>query len=446
MKQEKYRPQGFKTYLPFVPGMKVEYQGVTDTITAHARRLGLPPDLSVDRARKYGVSPEALQWNFSPDSHIRRYEYQGIVATISGHAKRLGICETVCLNRARALGVSPETLPRIFAPVFVWPKIVYRGIADTVAGHARRCGLEPKLCNRRASIHGLRPENYDRIFAPVRGGILFHGIRDTYRGHARRAGLCRTTITRRLKRFGSSPEALEKVFRPSKPIVYEYGGVKDTLQGHARRLGIGWQTVLHRRMAHGESAETLPLLLAPLERQWHWVTYEGVRDTLKGHAARLGISYAAILQRAHRYGLSEDVLPLVFSKREIEPRRRTYTCNGITDTSTGWARRLGLTGEGVRKRLTLAPPEVALSYPRLKQYGKIEDFERSKEILTFRGETHTPGGWARITGLSRSTIRARIRKGLPPEKVLSRTEFRVQVEQRRHSPRRCDLAALGLVV
>lgn len=426
--------------------MKVEYQGITATVTAHAKRLGYPSDLSVDRARKYGVSPDALAWNFSPDTHLKRYEYQGIVATIMGHAKRLGICDSVCQRRAKKLGISPETLPKIFAPIFVWPKIVYKGIADTVAGHARRLGLKPKTCNARARQYGLRPENYDSIFAPVEKGIVFHGVRDTFRGHAHRAGLCRTTITRRLKRFGSSPEALEEVFRPSKPIEYEYNGVKDTLKGHAKRLGIGWQTVLLRRIAHGESAETLPLLLAPLQRHRHSVVYEGIRDTLKGHARRLGISYSAVSQRARRYGLGEDALPLVFSKREIEPKRRTYTCNGITDTTVGWGRRLGMSDAGVRKRLALATPEVALSYPRLKQFGKFENFDRCKTILTYKGEAHTLGGWARITGLARTTIRARIKKGLPPEKVLSRCEFKAPYEQRRHSSRRCALAALGLVV
>ena len=425
--------------------MKVEYQGITASIAAHARRLGYPQDVCVDRARKYGVSSDALAWNFSPDTHIRKVEYQGVLATIRGHAKRLGICDSVCQRRAKQLGVSPETLPKIFAPIFVWPKIVYRGIADTVAGHARRLGLKPKTCNIRAEHLGLCPENYDRIFAPPQRRIEYHGIVDSVKGHARRVGINPQTAYERMKLYGKSPDALERVFKPSKPAEYEYNGVKDTLKGHAKRLGIGWQTVLKRRIKHGESAETLPLLLAPLQRHWHAIVYEGVRDSIKGHARRLGLRESTATQRARRYGVGEAALPLVFSKTTIVPQCKTYTHDGITDTLSGWARRLGLTVGGLRKRMMYHAPEVALSYPRLEQYCAPENFKRAKCILTYNGETHTAGGWARITGLSRSALRSRIERGLPPEKVLARCAFHSPRQTRRSQPVRSSLAALGIV-
>ena len=138
---------------------RVTYQGITDNLKAHSRRLGLKYGCVADRALRYGTdTPEALALVFSPHPipppHYRRILYNGVVDTVCGHAKRLGITVPCVMSRLQNFGVeTPEALAKVFSPVPLVPshvrQITYKGTTDSRTGWARRLGISPSGLRKR---------------------------------------------------------------------------------------------------------------------------------------------------------------------------------------------------------------------------------------------------------------------------------------------------------
>ena len=95
-------------------------------------------------------------------------------------------------------------------------------------------------------------------------------------------------------------------------------------------------------------------------------------------------------------------------------KRDVLVFRGEAHTQAEWARILGIGPTTICTRLKRGwPLEKALE----PTHGR-HDPKRSRSILTFRGETHTQAGWARILGVTRATICTRLKRGWPLERVL----------------------------
>lgn len=373
-----------------------------------------------------------------------RIEYQGIVASIYGHARRLGLSETTCRNRVMRFGVSPGVLDEVFAPSPLKQIITYRGFTGTIPAVAKHFGLAVGAVRKRMKVYPLVPENYDRIFLEGARFFEYQGVRDSITGHTRRFGLTKYTVTQRIRKYGFSKDTLPLIFEPRKPTpVYEYGGVTDTLKGHCRRLGLRWKTVCARRNVIGESAATLPQLLAQPVAVNETFVYQGIRDTIRGHARRLGLNDWVVRGRIRRLGTTPEALSLVFSPHRLKSVSAKLTCNGVTDTIRGWALRLGMTTTGVYNRLKRLPPEEALTRPRSNRAP--HRYQKGSRLLTCDGITDSVLNWAVRLDISPSSIESRLKRGMsdhdalypPPRKPRPRLPPGENVRR--------SLAALGII-
>lgn len=291
----------------------------------------------------------------------------------------------------------------------------YDGIVDTLSGHARRVGLSVHTC--RVRLRRVRAEGRDEseIFRPVSKGVAYRGIVDTWAGHARRYGLEPRTVFSRLCRWGRTPDKLPRVFGHDpqyQPELILYDGIRATLCDHARRLGIEAATVYRRIKFLGLGEKVLPLVFRPVRKPVS-VTYQGVTDTVSGHCRRLGLDVGRIRQRISAWGLAEATLPKVFAPGRLAtcpPKLLAH--GGVTDTCSGWARRLGVDVSTVRGRLRKMSVADALGRPLSKRH------RHNVRMVTIGGVTRPIAEWARMNGIMLPTVYGRMLKGWPVEEAL----------------------------
>ena len=181
--------------------------------------------------------------------------------------------------------------------------------------------------------------------------------------------------------------------------------------------------------------------------------YDGVWDTMYGHARRLGISTKTVDVRIMRYGNTPENYWRILHVGRLGAIMMTY--NGIHDSCEGWARRFGVRLAAIRRRF----PDGVMTDERVaallrRKHGEGHANDRARTFLTYRGETHTIDGWARIIGHSKGCIRDRIRRGLPLRMVLAKKNHRHRVPQfpevsgvrERILTRKKELKSLGIIV
>ena len=77
-------------------------------------------------------------------------------------------------------------------------------------------------------------------------------------------------------------------------------------------------------------------------------TVDGITDTLRGWAFRIGCSYGTLYLRICRYGMS----PEEAIRAGKEPRRRKYlTANGETHSLAEWGRKTGIDPDRISRRI-----------------------------------------------------------------------------------------------
>lgn len=111
--------------------------------------------------------------------------------------------------------------------------------------------------------------------------------------------------------------------------------------------------------------------------------------------------------------------------------------NGERLLATDWARKLGISRQRFDQRLRAGfPPE------RLFAPGNVESINRTKgrvlssPVLILNGRKQTLVQWAKELGLTRTTIRARLRRNLPIEVVLSVEAVPYALRRRPTGPRK----------
>ena len=177
--------------------------------------------------------------------------------------------------------------------------------------------------------------------------------------------------------------------------------------------------------------------------------YDGVWDTMTGHARRRGIKMCTLSRRITRYGNTPEQRDKILHVGKLSHRALTF--DGITDTRDGWARRLGVTVNTIYRHFSKRPmtaEEVATIVRNSRRYPSYKGGLR----LTYKGETHNVCQWSRILGIGRDAILYRVHMGWPVAKVLSKSPQRRHESKRNGSDygRQCkmrkNLKSLGVIV
>lgn len=104
--------------------------------------------------------------------------------------------------------------------------------------------------------------------------------------------------------------------------------------------------------------------------------------------------------------------------------------DGVVKSLEGWAREYGIGVSPLRERLKKYPPKEAIEICLRYKGRKFAD------LIEYNGVSLTIEEWAKKTGLLSQTIRSRIRRGYPIEKVLycgnvNSGEFQEDIAERR---------------
>ena len=230
---------------------------------------------------------------------------------------------------------------------------------------------------------------------------------------------------------------------------YTYKGVRDTLRGHANRLGLNLLTVRGRVKKYGISRSSLifaPVKPGPIPP---FADPKGRIDTISGHARRLGMSRDGFRYRYKKYeaGLTslEQLFDPHFRQEQDTSWQNHIAHGGITDTYAGWARRIGISYASFHQRVSRNKgrknAEERIFCPRYQQPTSV--------LVTYKGETRTLAEWARRIGMSEPGLARRLKCGATPAQALAKTDWRhperelvAQPAHGNHTRRK--LAALGI--
>lgn len=129
-------------------------------------------------------------------------------------------------------------------------------------------------------------------------------------------------------------------------------------------------------------------------------TVDGITDSLSGWAFRLGIRYNCLYNRICKSGLSPEEAISAGAKN----LNHTYlTINGETHTIAEWGRKTGVNEDRISQRINnlgWSPEEAVGLKPHANQMEKR---------ITYRGKTLNIAQWARELGITDEAIRMRLR-------------------------------------
>lgn len=147
-------------------------------------------------------------------------------------------------------------------------------------------------------------------------------------------------------------------------------------------------------------AKTQKRFLGPgNNHQANTFTVDGITDTLSGWSKRLGCSYMALYKRLLRGMSPEEAI-----RAGGDHLWRTYlTIGGERHTIAEWARKTGVDADTISERIS------QLGWPIEEAVGLKPHPNRTEKNLTYRGKTRNISQWAKELGLTDVAMRARLR-------------------------------------
>lgn len=173
-------------------------------------------------------------------------------------------------------------------------------------------------------------------------------------------------------------------------------------------------STLQRRLSRGMAFKDALFTASYMPEK---ITIGASSHTVKQIAATLGIHVNTVYFRRMRGWKKSELLALPM-------RQMKLTAFGRTQTLAAWSAEKGLTRNTLHTRVRHGwQPEEALTTPPFPTGRR-----RKGRNLTAFGKTQTLTDWARELGLNEHTLRARIRRGTPPEVALKAPVRAAKVE------------------
>ncbi|MEO4040350.1 hypothetical protein AAFN47_01935 [Hoeflea sp. CAU 1731] len=164
-----------------------------------------------------------------------------------------------------------------------------------------------------------------------------------------------------------------------------------------------------------------PTRKAKTTRQYPTYTAHGKTMTMREWSEHLGTTVNTLQQRIYKCLPYDEVFTSGRRPRMITwqtgKQPKTYTAHGETLTLHQWSKRLGLSKQTLRSRLRKGWSNDRV-FDAAKQKGAIAP------TYTHAGRTLTLLQWAQHLGLSKATLYQRIQYGWPYERVFTNENFR----------------------
>jgi DNA-binding transcriptional regulator YhcF (GntR family) len=270
--------------------------------------------------------------------------------------------------------------------------------------------------------------------------ITLNGITHTIRKWAVELNLPEPTIRGRLNRGLQPCEILAPATGQSRwthPKTITYDGRTQTVREWSVELDVPTATI-YRRLSYGVTNPEALLCQDTLAAEGEGIEYNGEIRLTRELAEIAGISPSTLRGRLKYVSIEEALSPDYV--KPPQPRKELfygyfYTINGETLRISDWAKKLGITREGVCQRLQRHPPDVALDPEKWANreiktnkgikhgegHGRIRRayVERPSEYtITVGDDTLTIQQWADKLGISTNRMRKRF-KDLTPEAAIA---------------------------
>jgi hypothetical protein len=270
--------------------------------------------------------------------------------------------------------------------------------------------------------------------------ITLNGITHTIRQWAVELNLPEPTIRGRLNRGLQPCEVLAPATGQSRwlhPKTITYDGRTQTVREWSVELDIPTATI-YRRLSYGVTNPEALLCQDTLAAEGEGIEYNGEIRLTKELAAIAGISPSTLRGRLKYVSIEEALSPDYV--KPLQPKKEIfcgyfYTVKGETLRMADWAKKLGISREGISQRLRRHPPDVALDpekwanreiKPRKgikhgEGRGRIKRayVERPSEYtITVGDETLTVQQWADKLGISFDRMSKRFKNFTPEVAVV----------------------------
>jgi DNA-binding transcriptional regulator YhcF (GntR family) len=270
--------------------------------------------------------------------------------------------------------------------------------------------------------------------------ITLNGITHTIRQWAVELDLPEPTIRTRLNKGLQPCEILAPATGQSRwlhPKTITYDGRIQTIREWSVELNIPTATI-YRRLTYGITNPEALLCQDTLAAEGEGIEYNGEIRLTKELAAIAGISPATLRGRLKYVSIEEALSPDYI--KPPQPKKELfggyfYTVKGETLRMADWAKKLGITREGVSQRLQRHPPSIALDPEKWANReiknnkgikhgegrGRIRRpyIERPSEYtITVGDDTLTIQQWADKLGISLNRMKKRFRD-LTPEAAIA---------------------------
>lgn len=215
------------------------------------------------------------------------------------------------------------------------------------------------------------------------------------------------------------------------------GDTDKTLAEHGKEIGIDPET-LRKRLKAGETAESAITKKSgkhgirtdgKTARGGMVLTFRGETKSLAEWSEIVGINYNTLRYRIEDQGMTVEE---AFTTPVHESEQ--FEFNGESRTLMDWSKHLDISYETLRQRMEYGHPfekvfekrpPIKADFPQLEPYivGSVHTVNgRELAVIRWDEQEHTLQDWAKVLDVTIMTIRWRLNKGLPLEKVFAGRE------------------------
>lgn len=255
--------------------------------------------------------------------------------------------------------------------------------------------------------------------------LTYQGKTQTVSQWSRDLGLTSPSLHQRIRQGGPIEDILgpRRNERHQETRELTFNGKTQSLGDWADELGIPrerlWNRIFTKNMPLEQALQSGVLDGSKI------VTYQGKTQTVLEWSKELGIDWLTLHRRLRRMPLERAMEARKLNRWDgLRDDNRVIEFNGVSDSLSGWAKRIGVSPSAMLKRLDKWPLERALT-----------EIPKGNTILEYKGDQYTLSEASRKFGISKNTLTKRLGNGWSVEAALEvkpDQKFNTEARKRRN--------------